>query len=851
MAIYDQHIRFLGTFFGDKTGPRRLHTKLLIALVPSLVALVVFTGYTTHKIANHFLVTALERNVRVQNMAMAHALENYLAKCRSDILFLSQAGPDAEEARRFLTRNAAAGGLPYRECTYISQTDQKHFTFVSKNGDIIQLTPAETLDVRPSRFLLYDSLKDMQPGTVRISSFEAVEYPFPDPQNANNRVSTHVFALATPWRSPQGDASGYFVLAIDAVQLRNLLSLYNSSKSPIWAYARSPELRFAFLFTTDGWIVFQSEDVDKPNLPLSSYLTRSSSSGTLGRPGLDCAFRPASDNSGFWKMVAETRERRSGSLNKMNSPMSFDMVEQFMAYAPITFDGGNGTNVFAGVAFVDRSRLTVVAGYKQVDVMFMVTLASTILACVGLYFFSRRVTRPLARLAQAVEKVHSSGKTELATEPADVYELRVLQDAVNSMLSTMRHQDDTIRLKDQQIESVSLKERVGLDDVEEYLNGESAALLPGLIGVGPKFDRLREEIMKTAQVDVDVLIVGETGTGKQLTAEHIHAYSKRSGKPLICINCGALDENLLLDTLFGHVKGAFTEAKTDRKGAFLEAQGGTLFLDEIQVASPKVQQALLRVLATRMVKQLGSDKEMDVDVRVIAATNIDLKEMIERREFREDLYFRLNVMSICTPPLREHKENILILTMYYLKEAGVLIGHDDLAMSRGALEILRTYNWPGNIRELKNCVIRSAITASGSIIQAHEVALEHDAASLAKDVPPNACPFPPSESAAPPARPRDPMARPARPEPEQPQRQPVQAPPAKPSAVPTDLNPRQQAACEYLRRHGAITRKEYEEMHSDVSARTAVYDLQDMVKKGVLKKTGRGPATRYVPMGKL
>ena len=166
-------------------------------------------------------------------------------------------------------------------------------------------------------------------------------------------------------------------------------------------------------------------------------------------------------------------------------------------------------------------------------------------------------------------------------------------------------------------------------------------------------------------MDVDVLIIGETGTGKQLAADAIHHLSPRKRKPFTSINCGELDENLLLDTLFGHVKGAFTEARGDRKGAFLEADGGTLFLDEIQTASMSVQQSLLRAIAMPKIKPLGSDREIDVDVRLIAATNIDLSTLIEQNRFRSDLYFRLKVISIHTPPLREHRENLPLLAGYF------------------------------------------------------------------------------------------------------------------------------------------------------------------------------------------
>ena len=170
-----------------------------------------------------------------------------------------------------------------------------------------------------------------------------------------------------------------------------------------------------------------------------------------------------------------------------------------------------------------------------------------------------------------------------------------------------------------------------------------------------------------------------------------------------------MDENLLLDTLFGHVKGAFTEARTDRKGAFLEADGGILFLDEIQTATPKVQQALLRAISMRRIRPLGSDKETTVNVRLIAATNVDLRQCIAKGQFREDLYFRLKVISVATPPLRLHKMSISILVHHFLKEAAGTTTKTGLGLSRGALAKLTGYDWPGNIRELKHCILRAAI----------------------------------------------------------------------------------------------------------------------------------------------
>jgi DNA-binding NtrC family response regulator len=309
-----------------------------------------------------------------------------------------------------------------------------------------------------------------------------------------------------------------------------------------------------------------------------------------------------------------------------------------------------------------------------------------------------------------------------------------------------------------------------------------------------------------------------------LAAEAIHHLSRRSAKPFISINCGELDENLLLDTLFGHVKGAFTEAKADRKGVFLEADGGTLFLDEIQTASMSVQQSLLRAIAVRKIKPLGSDREIEVDVRLIAATNLDLATLIEQNRFRSDLYFRLKVIGIHTPPLREHRENLPLLASHFLNEMERLTGKEGVALSRGALEKLKAYDWPGNIRELKNCLTRAAVMTEGSIIQADDILLEGD-------------PFTSTASAG-----EHSEAGPGASEP---------LPPVHPYRLPAGvrLNARQEKVLPRILERGEVTRSQYQDLvGGGLPSRTALYDLKDLVEKGLLIRVGQGPATRYVPV---
>ncbi len=233
----------------------------------------------------------------------------------------------------------------------------------------------------------------------------------------------------------------------------------------------------------------------------------------------------------------------------------------------------------------------------------------------------------------------------------------------------------------------------------------------GIIGRSSGMLEVYKLVDKVAELSLTVLLLGESGTGKELFAKAIHRLSRRREKPFVAINCGAIPENLLEDELFGHVKGAFTGAISDKPGKFEVANGGTLFLDEISTMTPALQVKLLRVLQEKEVERIGENKVRKVDVRVIAATNENLESLIKKGEFREDLYFRLNVFPIKIPPLRERREDIPILATYILRTFCNEEGIGEKRFSLTALRILEAYDYPGNVRELENIVKRSAVMA--------------------------------------------------------------------------------------------------------------------------------------------
>ncbi|MBZ0157693.1 MAG: sigma 54-interacting transcriptional regulator [Alphaproteobacteria bacterium] len=240
----------------------------------------------------------------------------------------------------------------------------------------------------------------------------------------------------------------------------------------------------------------------------------------------------------------------------------------------------------------------------------------------------------------------------------------------------------------------------------------------------PKMKEIIRMVRKLTDVLSNILIYGESGTGKELIARTIHLNSLRKEKPFIALNCGAIPESLLESELFGYVKGAFTGANADKKGLFEAANGGTIFLDEVDSMSLNLQVKLLRVLQEKTFVKVGSTQPISLDVKIIAATNRRLEEAIKLKQFREDLFYRLNVVRIELPPLRERVEDISLLARYFISKFNKITGKKIRRISGDALEILNTYLWPGNIRELENAIERAVVMAETDEIKKEDLPLE-------------------------------------------------------------------------------------------------------------------------------
>jgi DNA-binding NtrC family response regulator len=243
-----------------------------------------------------------------------------------------------------------------------------------------------------------------------------------------------------------------------------------------------------------------------------------------------------------------------------------------------------------------------------------------------------------------------------------------------------------------------------------------------IISKSPKMHEIFELVQETANLRSTVLIQGESGTGKELVARAIHFSGDRAGKPFIAVSCAALAESLLESELFGHERGSFTGATERTRGKFEQAEGGTLFLDEIGDISPKLQVDLLRVLQERTFFRVGGSEEVRVDVRVIAATRVNLQEMVAAGTFRDDLFYRLNVINIRIPPLRERREDVPLLAHAFVERLSQEIGKEVGELSEGALRLLIDHDWPGNVRELENAVERAIVTARTHVLTEEDFA---------------------------------------------------------------------------------------------------------------------------------
>ncbi len=305
--------------------------------------------------------------------------------------------------------------------------------------------------------------------------------------------------------------------------------------------------------------------------------------------------------------------------------------------------------------------------------------------------------------------VMKAGATDFLVKPLNFDQVRIVIDKVS----------ERIALKN---ENRMLKNRVGeLKNKIEY-----QYTMGNLVGKSKKMQDIFKLIVKVAPLDTTVLLSGETGTGKEMIANAIHHNSPRKDSPIVTVDCGTLAETLLEAELFGYEKGAFTGALGTKRGRFEQADGGTIFLDEIENASPAVQKKLLRLIQEKTFQRVGGEVPIKVNVRVIAASNQNLLKLVREKSFRQDLYYRLSVVPILIPPLKERTEDISLLTRYFLDLYSKRLGREQMEVTPESLKLLVNYSWPGNVRELSNVIERTIIMTPGNVIKKFYLSDDHE-----------------------------------------------------------------------------------------------------------------------------
>jgi Transcriptional regulator containing GAF, AAA-type ATPase, and DNA binding domains len=407
-------------------------------------------------------------------------------------------------------------------------------------------------------------------------------------------LNMHVIRLTTPVYDGSKTYKGQLTLSIDLPHLRDIISLHTSKQSPLFLFPQESEHKKSFFFDAAGWLLFQSESPDRQQADLSVDLLRMGLQGDVGRPGFSTAFRPGFAHDLYWAMVSDVQAGKSGQIlvtRPFIAPSGSDR-SLYLSYVPIVFEEGAGTRrIVGGIGCIDTSFVFMASTYRIAGTLSVCVALGVILVFMAMYFVSRRIARQLELLAEAVDvRAGGDDPSPLALGPLFA-EINQFQRSINILLMQLHIARSDSLLREGLVEDDRMRQRVNLEKEmrdNPLLDARLLAMpLYGIVGGSQAVGTLRQQIHKASRVLADVLIVGETGTGKELTAEAIHSVSHRAKGPFISINCGALDENLLMDALFGHVKGAFSDAQNERKGAFVAASGGTLHLDEIGNASPR------------------------------------------------------------------------------------------------------------------------------------------------------------------------------------------------------------------------------------------------------------------------
>ncbi|MBO4301243.1 MAG: sigma 54-interacting transcriptional regulator [Desulfovibrio sp.] len=863
----------ISAFFRNRSLTKRMLMLGLPVLTAALLLIFAATGSGLEFVINR----AIARNVQLQAQGISLAMAQAMEETRNQLLVLAAGSMNTQEMINRMKFRAKAGGLRYRELAFEGLSPENRYLLLNVEDDVVVVPIQQALANPTGPFHSFTT--KLLPGQVSVSQPMEVLYSMIPIHGSAQTITIHVLRFTTPVFDSNGSLNGYLMLSLDLRDLRDILSVHSAPDAPLQTDSDA-HVRTMF-FDREGWLLFQSEPVNDHlrQRKLSTDTARAGLTGVFGRPGFNTAFRPGPEHIDYWDMVVDVQKGHSGQLPYQQRGWGDAKPVKRVSYAPLCFTpvAGDKPVIIGGLAVLDSGLTGTRMGILLMAIFASAFVGGTLLLALSLWWLARQINKSLNAITSELESRNLEEKCDPLKLPSLPREMERLKVGINTLLYRLQNAQN--HKERREAAEDALYRREPLTDLPRWEDLPS----DGIVGFSTAMRMLLDNVRKAAQVNDDVLVVGETGTGKELISEAIHLMSARAKAPFITINCGALDENLLMDTLFGHVKGAYTEAHTSRKGAFLAAQGGTLMLDEVGNAAPKVQQALLRALSTRRIRPLGSDHDVPFDTRIIAATNAPLLEDAQRGSFREDLYYRLAVITIKSPPLRDRKADIPALTVFFLhaacKARTEKLGDarkDTLCIippqiSRGAMDKLLQYDWPGNVRELKNTLTSALTFCEGSVLYEEDIQLAA-AASFAhnrtfsssgaleqnsgfttvdteflqergkdvrkhNDALQNTSATTPTYGA--------PDSDELRPKAQDSFAQGVA------SSAP-HLPPRILTAWPRIAAMKTITRLEYQNITgSDISMRTAQYDLQWLEKHGFLRKEGHGRSQRYVVLKDL
>ena len=705
-------------------------------LVFGLMLLASWGGY---QIASRNLSQSLSALPQFKAISQAQEMSSTLENIRQKFIQLRDDTHDyTPETLREGLRFTFKGQEELIQEIGVKLPDSMGFMLFRDKGDFIELSHdiASTGSYAPFQQLLTFNLS-----LNKISLFPAVHYTPQGFANGATPSGEAVMRMALPV-----DDETVLILGINfkawsdqliPSALQKEFGVLNNGQESVSESHTSPDnLQLSYYFDNAGWIL--AERSNQPNTEWHPNLARMGFGGDFGRQGYDAAFRPWAQHEKYWRMVTDIHEGRTGVIHESASGYSQDFKHTygFLCYAPIVFSlNGITTPIpMGGIAFFESAPNIFASSWQTIGFYAAILFGGFLLFAVMTLRFSRRLSRPFITSGNELKTMLEQRDLHYLQHDKASAEHASLTSSINTLITLTKGQSEQLDIMTATIQQTQATLPI---DIDRNISSAILAGEFGLVGSSKAIAHVRENIHKAAQAGTDVLVWGETGTGKELVASAIHKASSRKNGPYISINCGALDENLLMDTLFGHVAGAFSDAVEDRKGAFLAASGGTLHLDELGNASPRVQQSLLRALSVRHIRPLGSDKEIPFDTRVIAATNADLLKSANEGKFRQDLYYRLAIINIHIPPLRERKEDIPELAAFYIIESCRRLKKQTTYLSRGALKALTEHSWPGNVREFSNCLTRAVAYTEGDLILPEHIAFEptstmygHDASGM-------------------------------------------------------------------------------------------------------------------------